>query len=61
MPYAICKSVSKLTGVADGVAVQEVLNSALKEDKLDDGCVRYMTASKLQLMKTLDSLDFGVC
>ncbi|KFY03642.1 hypothetical protein V490_00110 [Pseudogymnoascus sp. VKM F-3557] len=24
---------------ADGLAVQEVLNSALKEDKLDDGCI----------------------
>jgi hypothetical protein len=26
--------------VADGLAVQEMLNRALEEDKLDDGCVR---------------------
>ena len=48
LPYAICKSVPKLTGVADGLAVQEVLNSALKEDKLDDGCVRSVAYDTLQ-------------
>jgi hypothetical protein len=38
--FAVYKSVPKLTEVADSLAVQEMLNSALKEDKLDDSCVR---------------------
>ena len=42
------QSVPKLTDVADGLAVQEILNSALKEDKLDDGCVRSVVHDILQ-------------
>jgi hypothetical protein len=40
--FATRKPIPKLTDAADGLAVQEILSRALKEDRLDDGCVRWV-------------------
>jgi NAD(P)H-flavin reductase len=37
--FIISESTSQLTVAADGLPVQEMLNRALEEDKLDNGCV----------------------
>ena len=34
--------------VADGLAVQKILNNALKEDELDDGYVRSLVHQSVQ-------------
>ena len=39
---------TKANSVADGLIVQEPLNIALEEDKLDDGCVRSVVYDTLQ-------------
>jgi hypothetical protein len=37
--FIISESASQLTAAADGLPVQEMLNHAVEEDKLDNGCV----------------------
>lgn len=38
--FVISNPASQLTEAADGLPGQEILNGALEEDKLDNGCVR---------------------